>query len=211
MHQRQLLTFASHFGLLNPPIPQSVNFMSEEYPGYSFLSPTRPSSSRLTPTQLKHLRQHYLTVESFPTMTHPALVDIDPFVQIWLRCRMDKTTYHCEKYERKNSTRLNHLACIKQSVDRNAHYSHDMRPEVMEDQYFYVSVKFYCVHRFLGKANMLMYSGYRKIEIYHGLVEDKDDHVDGFQDIRTLQHLCAKVSRSGGKTFIIDKSEMMEK
>jgi hypothetical protein len=141
------------------------------------------------------------------TIQDPALVDMDPFVQVRLRCHVDKTTYHREKYQRKNSSRLNHLICLKQSVDRNAHCRYGTHPEVMEDQYFYTSAKFYCVHMFLGKVNMLIYSGYRKTEIYH--VEDRGDgRISRHQN---AQSFMCKVSHSVGKIPIIDKPEMTEK
>jgi hypothetical protein len=68
----------------------------------------------------------------------------------------------------------------------------------------------YCLHTFIGKRNMLMYSGYRKTQEYHGLVENKGHQMYRFQDITVLQHLCAKVSLAGVKKFIIDTPEMME-
>ena len=95
-------------------------------------------------------------------------------------------------------------------MDANARFQYGTRPEHMVDDYFYTYVQFYCTHTFLGKTNMLMYSGYRKTEEYRGLVEDKGHWMYGFQDVTVLQHLCAKVSLVGGKTFIIDAPEMME-
>jgi hypothetical protein len=57
---------------------------------------------------------------------------------------------------------------------------------------------------------MLMYSGYRTTELYQGLVQDKGHDIYGFHDVTVLKHLCAKVTGSGRKTFIIDAPEMME-
>jgi len=36
-------------------------------------------------------------------------------------------------------------------------------------------------------------------------------HCDGFQDIRVLQHLCARVTGAEGKTYFVDEKEVMEK
>src|SRR5438046_2888396 len=124
---------------------------------------------------------------------------MDPHVQIWHRCRVDKTTFHCVDYQWKNSTRLNHLVCVEQQVDANANYSYRTRPELMISRRFYAYVKFYCVHTFRGNTQMLMYSSYRKVQVHDVLVEDVGAHHDGFQDIRVLQHLCAKVTAHGGK------------
>ena len=211
MHQHQLLAFASQFGILRLSVPHLASFTSPDYPEHCFLPPARPLPSKLTPSQFKHLQQHYYTIQLVDSLQDPELVNMDPHVQIWRRCQKDKTIFHCAEYERKNSTRLNHLICIKQTVDANARFSYASRPEDMIDQYFYIYVQFYCVHTFRGKASMLMYSGYRTTEVYHGLVQDKGHKHYGFQDITVLKHLCAKVSCSGGKTFIIDTPDRMEK
>lgn len=131
-------------------------------------------------------------------------------VQVWHRCRVDMTIYHCEQYQRKNSSRLNHLICVNQSVDRNARFSYNVRPEVMVDELFYAYVQFYCVHTFQGSHNMLMYTSYRKVLVHDGLVEDGGHHLDGFQDIRVLQHLCARVTGKGGKVYFVDAPDIME-
>lgn len=57
---------------------------------------------------------------------------------------------------------------------------------------------------------MLAYSSYRNVEVHHGLVEDKGPCYNGFQDVRLIQHLCAKVPGDGGKVYFVDEPEMME-
>jgi hypothetical protein len=71
----------------------------------------------------------------------------------------------------------------------------------MEDKPYY---QFYCVHTFLGRSHMLMYSHYHDVKLHHGLVEDKGPSHHRFQDIAILQHLCAKVPGHGGKTYFVD-------
>ena len=57
---------------------------------------------------------------------------------------------------------------------------------------------------------MLMYSDYRTTQLYQGVVQDEDHDIYGFQDVTVLKHLCAKVTVSGGKLFIIDAPDTME-
>jgi hypothetical protein len=135
---------------------------------------------------------------------------MDRTVQVWHRCRVDKTIYHCAEYQRKNTQRPNHLVCLEEKTDANANFRIGMRPEHLVDDEFYVHVKFYCVHKFRGEDNMLMYSGYRKVCIHDGLVEDLGHHYFGFQDVMVLQHLCAEVPGDGGYVYIIDAPELME-
>jgi len=49
---------------------------------------------------------------------------MDNTVDVWLRCRIDKTYFHSEQYQHANSTRLNHLVCVEQYVDANANFSY---------------------------------------------------------------------------------------
>ena len=95
-------------------------------------------------------------------------------------------------------------------VDANQNYSYQSRPEHMVPAKFYAYIQFYCVHLFRGTYQMLMYSSYRKTEVHDGLVEDKGPLYDGFQDIRVLQHLCAKVKGHGGKIYFVDAPKVME-
>lgn len=208
MHQHQLLTLMSRFQFLQRPLASETdNFETKEYgKDYSFLPPCK-GQRELTSTEFDHLKQHYITMYSLPSQ---AFVRMDRSVQIWHRCRVDKTIYHCSNNQRKNSTRLNHLVCIEQTVDANARFRHGVRPELMVPREFYAYVHFYCVHIFRGQPHMLMYSSYRKIAVHDGLVEDLGPHRDGFQDIRVLQHLCAKVTGYGGKVYFVDEPEVME-
>ena len=57
----------------------------------------------------------------------------------------------------------------------------------------------------------MYYSKYRKVRIHNGLVEDLRHQCDGFQDIRVLQHLYARVTATEGKTYFVDEKEVMEK
>ena len=161
--------------------------------------------------QFKHLQQHYMTIYELASLHDPELVNMENSVQIWYRCTVDKTDYHSALYQRSNSTRINNLVCIEQTVDANANYSYRVRPEHMIPLEFYAYVQFYCVHAFREAPQMLMYSKYRKVRIHDGLVEDLRHHCDGFQDIRVLQHLCARVTGAEGKTYFVDEKEVMEK
>lgn len=109
-----------------------------------------------------------------------------------------------------NSSRLNHLVCIEESVDANARYRYGVRQEIMVPQKYYVYVNFYCVHRFLGVRHMLMYSSYRKVDVHDGLVEDKGSQHNAFHDIRVIQHLYARVAGYRGRVFFVDEPEVME-
>ena len=60
------------------------------------------------------------------------------------------------------------------------------------------------------ETRMLMYSSYRKVEVHDRLVEDVGPHLNGFQDIRVLQHLCAKATGHGVKVYFVDESEVMD-
>jgi len=211
MHQHQLLALTSKIEFLDatPPL-KARSFTDDEYGTlYSFLT-SRQSAQQLTATQLKHLRNHYITVFSISNRHDLELDNMEQSVQIWLRCRVDKTIFHCERYRRQSSTRLNHLACREQMVDANQNYSYRSRPEHMVPAKFYAYIQFYCVHLFRGTYQMLMYSSYRKTEVHDGLVEDKGPLYDGFQDIRVLQHLCAKVKGHGGKIYFVDAPKVME-
>ena len=57
---------------------------------------------------------------------------------------------------------------------------------------------------------MVMYSEYRKVDEHDGLVEDKGHYVYGFQDIRVLDHLCARVIGAGAKVYFVNDRETME-
>ena len=129
----------------------------------------------------------------------------------WLHCYIDKTYFHSEQYQHANSTRLNHLVCVEQYVDANANFSYRARPEDIVSHHFYAYVDFYCVHIFRGALQMLVYSGYRHVDMHDGLVEDNGHYLYGFQDIRVLQHMCAKVTGFDGKVYFVDEREVMEK
>ena len=138
------------------------------------------------------------------------LVNMERNIEIWHRCCVGKEVFHCREYERRNATRLNHLACITQLVDLNAHVSYQRRPERMVPEKDYVYIQFYGVHHFQGQAQMVMYSEYRRYDVHDGLVEDKGSRFFGFQDIRVLDHLCAKVPGAGNKIYFVDDRIMME-
>ena len=98
-------------------------------------------------------------------------------------------------------------------VDANARFRHGTRDVCMVQQKFYVYIHFFCVHVFRGIPHMLMYTGYRNIEIHdvEGLIEDLGHQLDGFQDIMVLRHLCAKVTGHGGKVYFVDEPDVMQK
>ena len=212
MHQHQLLTFSSKFGITRPENPSPpVSFSAEGYNSMDCLFLSKKGRRRLTSTQFKHLQQHYITIHSIARISdEPDLVSMDPVIEIWHRCRVDGTVYHCKDSQRRNSKRLNYLACIEQEIDLNAHFSYNTRPEKVAPQLYYVYVQFYGVHQFRGQQHMVMYSEYRKVNIHDGLVEDKGHHVYGFQDICVLDHLCARVIGAQGKVYFVDERETME-
>jgi len=166
---------------------------------------------KLPNPQFKHLQQHYMTIFELSSIYAAELVQMDNTVDIWLRCCIDKTYFHSEQYQHANSTRLNHLVCIEQYVDANANFSYRAQPEHMVSRHFYAYVDFYCVHIFRGAPQMLVYSGYRHVDMHDDLVEDKGHHHYGFQDIRVLQHMCTKVTGFDGKVYFVDEREVMEK
>ena len=74
----------------------------------------------------------------------------------------------------------------------------------------YVYIQFYGVRHFHGRAQMVMYSEYRKYDVHDGLVEDLGSRFFGFQDIQTLDHLCARVLGARGKVYFVDDGMTME-
>ena len=212
MHQRQLLSFGSKFGIIpTRNLSSLASFTAEHYNSmdYAFLS--KKGHRTLTNTQFKHLQQHYMTIHSIARIfDDPELVNMDRDIGIWHRCRVDGTVYHCKESQRRNSTRLNYLAWIDQQIDLNAHFSYKRRPENMALKLFYVYIQFYGVHQFHGQQHMVMYSECWKVDEHDGLVEDKGHHVFGFQDICVLDHLCARVPGAGGKVYFVDERETME-
>src|SRR5438552_6085960 len=99
MHQHQLLTFASQFRILSLSAPHSASFRTSDYPEHRFLPLLRSSPSKLTPSQFKHLQQHYYTIQLVDNLQDSELVNMDSHVQIWRRCQKDKTIFHCAEYE----------------------------------------------------------------------------------------------------------------
>jgi hypothetical protein len=214
MHQQQLITFADKFGLLSsyPKKTPPREFRNEDEYGtqYALLPPVKARHYQLSGIQIKHLQQHYRTMYSIPSLQDPQLMGVDTCVQVWYRCHVDKTIFHCAQSRRRNSSRLNHLVCLRQDIDANANFREGTRPEHMVAEYFYAYVQFYCVHHFRERVHMLMYSSYRNVNVHDGLVEDKGHWLDGFQDISVLENLCAKVTREDGKTFFVETPERME-
>jgi hypothetical protein len=88
-------------------------------------------------------------------------------------------------------------------------FSYRTRSERMVPAKFYVYVEFYCLHYFRG-PQLLMYSEHRKVDVHDGLVEDKGHHLWGFQDIRVIQRICARVQAAEGKVYFVDERETME-
>lgn len=215
MEQHQLISFGEKFGLFASYASKDSNkefrLDDPDYENYAFLPPVRSRRRFLTGIQIKHLRQHYRTVHDILSLQDPRLKNIDPYVQVWYRCRDKyKTVFHCEESRIMNSTRLNHLARIRQTIDRNAHVREGTRPVNMAEEDFYIYIKFFCVHHFEGRSYMLMYSECRHTHEINGLVKDAGHWVDGFQDVTVLRDLCAKHTRENGSVYFIDAGEMME-
>jgi len=208
MHQHQLLSFASKLVSGRSENNNAKSFSTPTYSPDQFLT-VQPVHS-LSNVEFKRLNEHYFTVyeAELETRGNPVLRNMERTVQVWHRCCVDGVIFHCKQYQRRNSARLNHLACICQQVDLNANFSRNTWPEVMVDQLHYVEIHYFCVHIFHGVPHMLMFSTYRNTNVHDGLVEDRGKKNDGFQDIRTLQHVCGKV-QSKGKTYIVDNLETL--
>jgi hypothetical protein len=212
MYRHELLMYGLKFGIV-PPVP-SLNRPEQTSPDYdnnlfAFRSKLE-AKRRLSDAELRHLRIHYRTIKGIATLQDRRLIDLDPFIETWKRCRVDTTIYHSAQSRRKNSTRLNNLACLDQSIDRNARFSHRTRAEDIEDARFYVYIEYFCVHHFEGRSYMLLYGGYRNTNVHDGLVEDLGHVYNGFTDIVALSHLCARVTGHGKKVYFVDEPEVME-
>src|SRR5436309_15835522 len=118
--------------------------------------------------QVRHMREHYKTAYSIESLWDPELANLNPYVQIWYRCRIHNMVFGCSWYRRNNSTRLNHLVCTVQSVDTNARCREGVRPVHMIPVEFYGYVQFYCVHRFREKSHMLMFESWKKVDVHDG-------------------------------------------
>lgn len=215
MEQHQLISFGEKFGLFTSYASEDpkkeFRLDDPDYENYAFLPPLRSRRRFLTGIQIKHLQQHYRTVHDIPSLQDRRLKNIDSHVQVWHRCcDKDNTIFHCEESRITNSTRLNHLARISQTIDRNAHIREGTRPVNMVEENFYVYIKFFCVHYFEGRPYMLMYSECRRTHETNGLVKDTGHWVNGFQDVTVLRNLCAKHTRENGTVYFIDAGEMME-
>lgn len=217
MHQHQLLTFASKFDMFSERPPRDkVSFtVADRYDPemYSFLSFRNTVSTvrQLTGVELRRLKEHYLTVVEGIESHSGSWADLDPSVQLWYRCRRDKTIFHCAETEQKNSNRLNYLVCLLLEIDKHAHISHQTRPEEMIEKEFYGYIQFFCVHTFHGVSRMLAYIKYHKVNHHHSLVEDCGPWVSGFVDITVLRHLCAVVPGHNKKRYFAEPPEVMER
>jgi hypothetical protein len=215
MHQHELISFAKKFGFFNGSnaIQETSNstptFHCIQYPDHRMLSPGR-KARKLTELQKKHLREHYRTQYEIQDLHDELLVNMDDDVQVWHRCQWDQVVFHCEEYRRHHTTRLSHLACVTESVDRNARFRTGVRPEDMILKQFYIYIQFFCVHYFRGLPHLLMYSQFIKVKEHHGLVEIAGLKHRGFQDVTILQHLCAKVPGHGNKEFIVDDHDALQ-
>src|SRR5438552_10799194 len=121
MHRHQLLSFATNFGYFNTGITLSEplsftagdNYVDSEIFTFHFLSPVKKGGDRkLQRLQLRHFREHYKTVHSIDDIHDGALTFIDDTVQVWHRCRQNKTIYHCAEYQCQSTICLSHLAYI---------------------------------------------------------------------------------------------------
>ena len=101
--------------------------------------PVLPTTN-LNGTSPQHLQQHYMTIYELASLHDSELVSMENGVQIWYRCTVDKTDYHSALYQLSNSTRINNLVCIEQTIDANANYSYRVRPERMIPLEFYAYV-----------------------------------------------------------------------
>jgi hypothetical protein len=207
MHQHQLISFATKFRFFNSPNPQpepdnpqnpTAIFKHAQYPNHHLLSPVQKSRKRkMTKLQQRNLQEHYRTQYEIQDLHDTSLVNIDNHVQVWHRCEWDQAVFHCEEYRRHCTTRLSHLACIVESVDKNARFRTGIRPEEMVLKNLYIYIKFFCVHSFRGSPHLFMYSHYINVKEHHRLVEIMGLKNQGFQGVTVLQHLCTKVPGYG--------------
>lgn len=170
----------------------------------------RPQRYRLTGLYLTQLRRHYQTNEHL-VGNHPDLLNINPEVLKFVRCRDDKTWYQSKEY-REDAARLNHLVCVEMEVDLNENFSYAVRQERMAKKKFYVEIEFFAVHVFRGKKNMLLFSKSRKVDVnaQHGLVEDKGEGSLGCQDVGVLSYLCGRIRGDRGKVYILEGADALE-
>ena len=148
--------------------------------------------------EFKRLKEHYFTVyeDDLRTCENPVLKDMERTVQVWHRCCVDRVIFHCKQYQRRNSARLNHLACICQQVDLNARFSRNTRQEAQVDQLHYAEIHYFCVHIFQGIPYMLVFSN---TNVHDGLVEDSGKGNNGFQDISNMYYV-GECSQKGKHT-----------
>jgi len=163
------------YWLVPPAKPAKREEFQDHHYGseYAFVGHHK-SGHRLTQSQMDHLRQHYFTIypEALDNTRHPDLMNMDAHMQLYYRCRVKETIYHCESYQRSNSIHLHNVVCVEQEVNANARFRIGICPKEMVRERFYAYVHFYCVHRFQARMNMRMYSSYQRTTTHHGLVED---------------------------------------
>lgn len=87
--------------------------------------------------------------------------------------------------------------------------AYNMRDENMMIRKYYECIQYYFVHSFRGISHMLFYCAYRNTMVHNGLVEDTGNGHYDMQDIRTIQHLYAKV-KTRGKVYFVDAPGVME-
>jgi hypothetical protein len=209
MHQRQLLALGSRIGIVPTEIqPPEPHYTAPDYPAVCMFLHPKPGTDVLTVKQKKLLHQHYETILDIEK--HAALANMDPNIRMYRQCYVDDVLFHSEVRQNSNAARLNNLACTHQAVDLNARFKEGTRPEKMVLEYFYVYIHFFALHCFDGDQYMLVYSSFRKVDVHDGLVEDKGHWHSGFQDIRVLDHLCARVKAAGGKTYFVDEQTVMQ-
>ena len=212
--QHQLISFAKKVGLIkmDPSEDDPNSFKSDDYPGIVFLPhPQRhPQRCQLKGLYLTQLQRHYETNARL-VANHPDLLNINPEVLKFVRCRDDRMEYQSKEYSG-NAARLNYLVCIKMEVDLNENFSYAVRQERIAKRKFYVEIEFFVVHEFRGKKNMLMFSKSRKVDISkgHSLIEDKGERALGCQDVGIFSNICGRIQGDGGKVYILEGSDALE-
>jgi hypothetical protein len=212
--QHQLISFAKKVGLIkmDPSEDDPDWFKSDDYPGIVFLPhPQRhPQRCRLNGLYLTQLRRHYETNERLMA-NHPDLLNINPEILKFVRCRDDRTKYQSKEYSA-DAARLNYLVCVEMEVDLNENFSYAVRQERMAKRTFYIEIEFFAVHEFRGKKNMLIFNKFHKVDISkgHGLIEDKGERALGRQDVGVLSYLCGRIQGDGGKVYILEGADALE-
>ena len=127
--QHQLISFAKKIDLITTDSSEDDPnwFKSIDYPRIMFLPHPRcrPQRCLLNGLYLIQLRKHY-QINGHLEVNHSNLLNIDPVVLKFVRCRDDKTEYQSKEHSA-DAARLNYLIYIEMEVDLNENFSYAVR------------------------------------------------------------------------------------